>query len=511
MCAPKMIENDDDPDLVELEIGAHGYAPDDGDWGRLGIEIGRNTHLKELCYSDRGVSKEDFEKLFRGIACNKSIQKLSFTNCRFFGGAIFSILVPFFKNSNFECLEIDECALGREEINSLSSAMSAVDSSRMKLFLREVYIKRGAFDELAALLQNPKSKLALLDLGSSLGNEEAAIVATGLSRNSTLRELNLSENSDISEEGWRAIFTALQSPSCRLEKLSLYDNDSINDTAALSLSQALTINIHITSLNMSYCRGITVAGWRGLFECLQSPNCVLGMLYLSRTGLNDETVGFLANALVNNARLRELNLYGNPDVTATGWEAFFAVLQSPHSALEKLDLRINAINDETVVSLANSLVNNSKLKELLIECSNNTASGWAAFPRVLCNASSIMDTYDSNHTLQRLSEGLERLLPEDVRSMLQLNRANTPSQAARLKIIRTHFTEGFVAQPFIDMELNVLPNAIAWMGRDDGAGEVNEHFYGFLRNMPSLFDVESHKTPNPRASLSDKGWSDFVL
>ena len=47
--------DNDDPDLVELKIGPGQYAPHDGDWGRLGVATGRNTHLRELdCFSFDG-------------------------------------------------------------------------------------------------------------------------------------------------------------------------------------------------------------------------------------------------------------------------------------------------------------------------------------------------------------------------------------------------------------------------------------------------------------------------
>ena len=264
------------------------------------------------------------------------------------------------------------------------------------------------------------------------------------------------------------------------------------------------MNAHIKRLDLSYCRGITTAGWRALFELLQSPNCALEELSLYDNRFNAETVSFLANALVNNNRLRELDLRLNLNVSSNGWEALSVVLQSPNSALEKLNLRRNTINDDTVISLANSLANNNTLKELLFTFNEEhsdddsddlvsyitDASGWTAFSRILCNTSSIMDTYRSNHTLQRLTDDDDEVrLPEDLNSMLHLNREKGKRQAARLKIIRTHFPGGFVVEPFVGMDLNVLPHAIAWMGRD-GADEVDEHLYGFLRIMPSLFDVD---------------------
>ena len=59
-------------------------------------------------------------------------------------------------------------------------------------------------------IQNPESKLAVLEHESNdMSNADAAVLATGLSGNSTLKKLCLSYNKDITETGWRAIFTSL--------------------------------------------------------------------------------------------------------------------------------------------------------------------------------------------------------------------------------------------------------------------------------------------------------------
>lgn len=78
------------------------------------------------------------------------------------------------------------------------------------------------------------------------------------------------------------------------------------------------------------------------------------------------------------------------------------------------------------------MANNYQLKELLIGFTGFdnqvdegfvvTKIGWKACSHVLCNATSIMDTYNSNHTLEKLCEaGLtsleDRLLPEDLRAL----------------------------------------------------------------------------------------------
>jgi hypothetical protein len=99
---------------------------------------------------------------------------------------------------------------------------------------------------------------------------------------------------------------------------------------------------------------------------------------------------------------------------------------------------------------AEALVNNKTLKALILSrtMDNNNSftgtliNGCAAFTHILCNKSSIMSTYNSNHTLKRVNSGAMKsdTLPDDLASMLRLNGENTASLAARLKIIKSHFS-----------------------------------------------------------------------
>jgi hypothetical protein len=210
---------------------------------------------------------------------------------------------------------------------------------------------------------------------------------------------------------------------------------------------------------------------------------------------------WLAAALANDHWLRVIELRHANSVATSAWRAFAPVLRSPQSALEKLELTVNILNDHVVVSLANALTQNNKLKELLV-CglrTDITAEGHAALARILCNNASIFNTYLSNHTLQKVDfcvlfrsyAGYGRAslsLPPHLRSLLQLNRENDESQTAWLKIIMTHFCGVNIdVQPFIDMELNVLPLAIAWIGR---YGRGNDILFTLVRHVPFIFDLE---------------------
>jgi hypothetical protein len=178
--------------------------------------------------------------------------------------------------------------------------------------------------------------------------------------------------------------------------------------------------------------------------------------------------------------------YDNVPVELLG---FSNVLQNPNSALEMLDLGYS-VNDQTILSFADALSTNGRLTKLRMHLwlSNTSVTrlGHDAFCHMLCNKSSIMNTFLSNHILRIISDDYdEELLPEDLVSLLKLNRENNACQAARLKIIQTHFSGSEInMQPFMDLDLSFKPHAIAWMVRDNNG-------YPLLRALPSLLDMSS--------------------
>ena len=521
----RQIENND-PSLTKLKIGRTTstyfpndvYFPNDGNRESIGAAIGRNTQLKELIVHK--FHGQEVEDLVRGLAANRSIKRLRFSECNLYDGAIFIILMPFFTdNHNLECLSINECKFWQECIDTLASALekfntlkefnlrnpyesvtlttSLIEAIAGHSSLTELSLCGAAFGKngcvlVAAMLQKEGPKLALLDLmDTGMNDKQAITLANGMRGNNSLKELELGDNC-ITRTGWLEVFAALGNPSCALEKIGVCNN-RINDfVLRMFLVIVLQNNNTLKSLDLSGNIKITSAGWEQLFRYLQSPNCGLEEIDLNSNRFNDELIISLSNVLVNYNALKKLNLYNNHRVTEAGWQALSAVLQDPNSALERLNLDFNVINDDALISFANSLVSNDKLKEFFLRRHITTNVG-EAFTRILCNTASIMHTYNSNHTLERLSwEPDESHLPEDLRSLLIINRENTKSQAARLKIIKTHFYgNGIDMQHFIDLELNVLPCAMAWIA-DDSANDAEGLGFGllyrFVRTLPTLFE-----------------------
>ncbi len=357
---------------------------------------------------------------------------------------------------------------------------------------------------LATMLRRSESKLDVLHLANAkFGDEGATILAHALTSNYTLKHLSISDTSEhededdvITEIGWQVIFSALNRAVCRsrLEELYLQSNN----VAVLSLSDALRTLRDLKVLDLSYNPGIPTTCWQAIFQPLRTPGCFLESLLLNDVGLDTDAVIVLANALINNDRLRVLELQYNSDVSASGWTAFSTVLQNPNSPLERIDLYMdqedNTINDDTMISLSNALANNKTLMMLRLGWTENISdTGYAAMTRILCNSSSILDTYLSNHTLEDCCPPCQdHLFPTYLSELLKINREYNENCAARLKIIKTHFGGIDIdMRPFTEMDLNILPTAISWMARDDNCPS-RSLLYQFARTvMPSLLAMNS--------------------
>ena len=177
-----------------------------------------------------------------------------------------SVLVKFDSLKEFEFTDITDdgefsYSTDDDELRELIQALAG-HSGLKKLILHASPVGRNGCVTLATfLLQNPNSKLTVLDFSDSdIDDEGVVVLATGLSETSTLEESNISSNPIITVTGMQAICAALQSPSCRLEKLSL-ENNELDDATAHSLSKTLTNNSTIRALDLSSNFNITITGW----------------------------------------------------------------------------------------------------------------------------------------------------------------------------------------------------------------------------------------------------------
>eukprot|EP00984_Skeletonema_dohrnii_P026066 scaffold15321_cov83-Skeletonema_dohrnii-CCMP3373.AAC.4 len=379
------------------------------DLGWLGYFIGRSVKLQQL--DIRGLpadeGKQQIDAFFDGLARSQSIRSISCKQLGDYGSAaLFRVL------GNLSQLE--------------GLSYSGTDFTRNR---------NGCF-ALGTLLESGVWKLKeLYFYRNNIGDDGVAALASGLrSIGPSLKTLGLSNNS-FGNEGLLTLVSALESCTS-LEELDLSNNDFSLATAEL----------------------------RSLSDWLQSNQMDLKWLNFESCGINDEGL----QALSGTARYcKDLHLAGNDSITALGLGHLSTSLQSVSCHLENLYLGRMNIRDDGAEVLARGLIGNKSLRCLHLRDADEdiaiTRAGWSVFSAVLCDTSTVNNTYLSNHTVQELwndyhaEEDFE--IDEEIVLYLQLNQEH-PQYAARCKILMNHTHLDMV--PFLRWGLKCLPLAVGW-------------------------------------------------
>ncbi|EJK65652.1 hypothetical protein THAOC_13466 [Thalassiosira oceanica] len=324
-------------------------------------------------------------------------------------------------SNNFTRFFVDECHLGVPEATFLFNSFGNMIS------LEELYVE-GIEEE---------EELANLNDGVMASCIPSLAACTGM-QSLQLNHLNLSTNSCAALRG---VFPQMVT----LLKLVLHGN-SLDDDCTRLLVQGLSDCKQLQSLFLSDNR----ISDNGLDVLVQSLPTSVDELYLAR---NDITLARHVLLL----RFGVLNIGGNT-LCPGGTRVIAASLANPECRLEELHLYSCSIGDEGTATLAEGMRNNQRLTVMSLEGNNITERGWNAFSSILCDTSSINDTYNSNHTLRDLGN---YLIPQDVEMMLRLNKDKNKSRVAANKILQSH--RHLDMRPLFGWELGLLPYVVAWL------------------------------------------------
>ena len=238
---------------------------------------------------------------------------------------------------------------------------------------------------------------------------------------------------------------------------------------------ALSMHPQLTELSLS---GINM----GRDECtalstlLRYTTSMLEKLTLYDSNVDDEGIEDLINVLVNINTLEAMNIGSNLSITTRGWKAVANLLEMPNSNLDTLHVVNNSnFGDAGARLFATALANNYTLRRLsLTEC-GITREGWAPFSKLLCDTSSVNNTYLSNHTLEEFGNRLQAV-PGGVESGLNLNAFDNKDQVAVWKILMYH--SHFDMEPFFEWEFKVLPLMVDWFVKATATAMISPGTFG---------------------------------
>jgi len=497
------------PSITGLEIRC-------GTLGSIGCEaLGKvlehpTSKMRDLSLFNCHLDDKGFGIVCDGLLGNSSISSLSFTSnkiCTIGWSGLSKVLRD--ANRKMSRLNLSDTEMNDDTVNKLVTSLC--DSQLEALDLSSNYSISSAGWQI--LFNQISTSIIQLNLqGNNIDNANLAALANNIG---TLKVLDLSGNSrTITPSGWSSFFDSLETRGTQLKEFHISDNN-VGGVGAAALVSLLGSMTTLKVLDMNNISNICPRGWETLFTLSQGSNLDLVNLSLRYNSIDDRGVQLLVQFVSNMSSLKELHLDYNGLVTPTGWQALSDLLQRSNVALEKLDIEGNNVNNDTVVALAVAMEHvNKTLKSLCLyqepvsmeedEEGDNliTEGGWEAIRILLCNRNSIIHTYNSNHTLQELVHDsyfqVEMNLPDDLTSYLAMNQNKDKQEVARQKVLQTHASN---IQELLDMELEVMPTAIAWIGRPLPIGWEGKQvsglslLYNEMRRLPDLFDSSGQKRP----------------
>ncbi|KAK1733230.1 leucine-rich repeat protein [Skeletonema marinoi] len=404
---------DGDPKLHCLILGglfSNFHVSEDDDLGWLGFFISRSAclHSLNICYLPDG--EQQIRNAFsEGIARSQSIRNISIDN------------------------------LNNDAFTAVMRVLRSLSQLEGLTIWGDNNIDHDGWYELRILLESGGCKLKQLCLSENnyIRNEGLDVLSNGLRGiGSSLKVLTLSDNS-ISNEGLSTLVEALQTCTS-LERLHLSSNDFSSAAAGLSSLSDWLWNAPMNLKNLG-------------IECCS---------------INDDGL----HAVVEGAAIhcKELYLDGNGSITSAGLSYLSNAIRSDSCRVETLWLQGIPIGDDGTEVLARGLANNKSVRSMYLGDSVDvsvTSAGWLAFSTALCDTSSVNNTYLSNHTICDIwnEDDEDRPIPPQYISLhLQLN-GEHPQYAARCKILMSH--PHLIMEPLHQWGLKSLPLAVAWFER----------------------------------------------
>ena len=266
--------------------------------------------------------------------------------------------------------------------------------------ITEVEHSEAVGQAIEGMLRVNQSLQVLKLSGCKLDDTVIGHIATGLTHNTTLQELYISDNRSVTSDGWFQLFQAIQNGTTSLQTFDISLNN-LRSKGVIALSQVLLHNKTITALsfrNIYSSETITIEAWIQIFQVLrQLPtlsildisennlgrkgsialgeclhhNKTITALGARKCGLTDDVLkGMASNLSHESSSLREIDISANNLLTSEGWIPVFQILQQ-NSSLRMLSISDSCIPMEVdwrgkvVTALAEMISRNKGIQKLV--------------------------------------------------------------------------------------------------------------------------------------------------
>uniref|UniRef100_A0A8C2CDL7 Uncharacterized protein n=1 Tax=Cyprinus carpio TaxID=7962 RepID=A0A8C2CDL7_CYPCA len=267
-------------------------------------------------------------------------------------------------HSKLEKIKLNNCELTEKSCSVLATVLSS------KTILKEMNLNNSRLldsvvKEICEGLKNPVCELKILKLSDcSITEEGYKALASALRSNpSHLIELDLTGN-DPGQSGVKQLSDLLQDPNYSLKTLKFLSSEA--EEACQYVKRVVSKNpLLVRELNLSEHKLDSTHKVKQLAALLEDKHCKLNIIQMNKNSFTEEGCAALTSAFNSNpSNLIELDLSGNK-LGNTGIENICLLLKNPQCKLEKLklsDCGITGENYKTLISVLRS--NPSRLIKL---------------------------------------------------------------------------------------------------------------------------------------------------
>jgi Ran GTPase-activating protein (RanGAP) involved in mRNA processing and transport len=230
----------------------------------------RNTSIKVLDLLENNlIDMESAEILRDMLRSNKTMTTLDLSLNEFGDtpGAVDCIADGLGSNSTLLKIKLSSCRLGDEDVSMLAQTLGSRNTTLQKLTLANNSITSVGVGVLLETMEHNSRHITDLDLGfNHIGNEGASLLARSLGSNAlpNLTRLSLSY-CRIGEDGFIALVSALEQNTSLLQ-LDLSDDPSFSERAFLALAKSLPeikvlqrVDFNWYRVDFSWCAGLASA------------------------------------------------------------------------------------------------------------------------------------------------------------------------------------------------------------------------------------------------------------